>query len=233
MEWLHFGFEAKWFAAVLGHPVFHSRTPAEQSHFFRKCSAPVLRIDVTSEDIDEGVLDVLHEIGLRAAAVTSPLKKRVYAACKDFTRRAYELESVNTIVWDGNINGWRGHNTDYDGIKALLSHIRQNDRVAVWGAGGTKEVIQARIPQARFHSVRQGGDPSDDPTVLIWAVSRQRAVNPPPEAFRPRIVLDLNYAEDSPGRSFAKDRGCEYVSGLAMFKAQARAQRAFWENYVR
>jgi len=140
---------------------------------------------------------------------------------------------VNTIVWDETIGGWRGHNTDYDGMKAISSHIGPDDRVAVWGGGGTRAVIQARIPQARFHSVRQGGDPSDDPTVLVWAVSRDRAVNAPPKSFHPRIVLDLNYAEDSPGRAFAKELGCAYVSGLAMFKAQARAQRAFWEGYIR
>ncbi|MNL62489.1 hypothetical protein D3C87_1865150 [compost metagenome] len=52
---------------------------------------------------------------------------------------------------------------------------------------------------------------------------------PPPE-WRPAMILDLNYKEDSMGREYAQSFGANYTSGLVMFLAQAQGQRAFWSQ---
>jgi shikimate 5-dehydrogenase len=67
------------------------------------------------------------------------------------------------------------------------------------------------------------------PAVLIWAVGRSRAHRAPPAHLRPGLVLDLNYADDSPGLEYAATHGLAYQSGLGMFKLQAQAQRDFWD----
>jgi shikimate 5-dehydrogenase len=50
----------------------------------------------------------------------------------------------------------------------------------------------------------------------------------PPKQWKPSILVDLNYTEDSPGREYALQVGAEYVSGLRMFQVQAEKQREFW-----
>ena len=63
------------FAALLGDPVAHSRTPAEQRPYFHKYGWPVFLIAVTDADLRAGEpLPILAELGLRAAAVTAPRK---------------------------------------------------------------------------------------------------------------------------------------------------------------
>jgi hypothetical protein len=77
------------------------------------------------------------------------------------------------------------------------------------------------------------------PEVVIWGVGRSVFSGVfPTESWRPRLVLDLNYAEDSPGREYAQrllfrrhassGESPRYVSGLGLFEAQAEEQRQFW-----
>ena len=98
-----------------------------------------------------------------------------------------------------------------------------------------------RLPQARFHSARTGGlrpgsaasRDEDGPEVLVWAAGARGARTGPPGSWRPRLVVDLDYAEDSPARAYALAAGARYLSGLSMFEAQARAQRRFWRDHDR
>ena len=64
--------------------------------------------------------------------------------------------------------------------------------------------------------------------VLIWAIGRshiKRGCLWPPEEWRPTVVRDLNYTDDSPGREYALKTGAVYKSGRAFFKAQAKKQQ--------
>jgi shikimate 5-dehydrogenase len=67
------------------------------------------------------------------------------------------------------------------------------------------------------------------PTTVVWSVgSGREGLQVPPSEWRPRLVIDLNYFEDSPGREYAASVGAEYFSGLTMFEAQAQKQSEFW-----
>ena len=48
----------------------------------------------------------------------------------------------------------------------------------------------------------------------------------------PKLILDLNYSENSPGREYAHQVSARYISGKLLFVAQAKAQRAFWDECV-
>ena len=223
------------FAAVLGDPVKLSRTPMEQREFFSSVASPVFAIRVTPEEWrQERALDTLKSLGLRWAAVTSPLKELAREACEHVERKSEGLRAVNTLQWSDE-RRWSGANTDVDGFAAAVAAARLiTGTVAVWGGGGTLSAIAAALPTARFfsartHEDRAGGAPAGNfhPDTVIWAVGGSRNLEAPP--WHPRLVLDLNYTEDSPGRAFALERGARYISGLAFFKAQAEKQRAFWE----
>lgn len=245
---------AKTFAAVLGDPVAHSRTPLEQGPAFRKIGASVFAIRITEDEWRDGGLEVLRGLGLRWAAVTAPLKGLAYEAVKSGGDKlnpsgslADELRSVNTLAWNEHEQVWVGTNTDLEGFQAAVTHAAQsvfgNDdgsvlgESAVWGGGGTLPVVCKVLPGAQAFSVRSGenrdaqGTAAEDfhPTTVIWAIGRSReAAHEPPAHWKPKLVLDLNYAEDSPGRDYALKCGARYVSGLAMFRAQAEGQRRFW-----
>ena len=233
LRWARLSEKTEEFAAVLGDPVKHSRTPMEQREFFRP--RPVVSIRATEQEVQSGALEVLAELGLRWAAVTSPLKELAFEACVQLDEASRALRSVNTLQRFGAI--WSGANTDLDGLREALSELPRG-RVAVWGGGGTLNVIRSVLPQAQFFSLRtrenrdSSGPRADEysPDLVIWAVGRSKAdINDPPEKWRPELVFDLNYSEDSPGRAFALNSGSRYISGLSMFQAQARAQRKFWK----
>lgn len=230
------------FAAILGDPVAHSRTPLEQRDFFEEQKASIYAIRLTEDDWQHGALSFLKELGLRWAAVTSPHKERAYQTCSVHDVVSESLKAVNTLAWLESDQVWRGTNTDLEGLREAVSELGPREAlgsVAVWGGGGTLNVIRSVAPEARCYSLRTMEDrdrpgvtaDTASPDTLIWAVGRSHEeVNEPPDTWRPRLVIDLNYADDSPGRAFAIQCGARYVSGLSMFRHQAEGQRRFWRE---
>lgn len=217
------------FAAVIGWPVRHSFTPAEQTDFFAAQDMAVVGIPIPEQEWSKDSLDFLTDLGLRAAAITSPHKNKAAELCSQLTDVAESLSSVNTMVYqEGH---WRGHNTDAIGFLNLTKEIQ--GAVGVWGGGGTKAMMQLALPEARFFSARAPGPeaPLFLPRTVVWAVGRsaiEDGAGWPPTQWHPDRVIDLNYSEDSPGREYALQVSAKYISGLAMFQAQAAAQREFW-----
>jgi shikimate kinase len=236
------------FAAVLGDPVQHSFTPMEHKDFFARMGAPVFSIRVPECEWS-AALDILRGWGLVWAAVTAPLKVQAFKTCSIRDQSSEAFGAINTIQWDKERLGWKGTNTDLFGFKEVIAAETSLGQVAVWGGGGTLNIIKAVLPQAQYFSIRTGENRSPNgisakdlkPDTVIWAASRSRgeAQKMPTSAWQPKVVIDLNYAEDSSGRAFTLDRvrtidgverAARYVSGLKMFRAQAKAQREFWEN---
>ena len=221
------------FAAILGSPVAHSLTPIEQEEFFTTRGWPVVAIDLKENELTQENLNFLKQLGLRAAAVTSPLKKKMLDFCQVDTL-AQGLQGVNTIFWCDSDQVWLGTNTDRKGFESLSAVISSQDRVLVWGGGGTLGVIQSVLPQAETASVRtgrlrDGSSLQSSYDVVIWAAG-QRGENFPNLLERPRLVVDLSYMENSMAKEFCLqwEPPLDYCSGLEMFREQAKAQRDFW-----
>ena len=137
------------------------------------------------------------------------------------------ISSVNTLV----VKNRRilGYNTDGYGLRALLKEakidelLNQKERnIVVWGGGGMKQVLKKKLPLAYFYSARTGKSLRPCPgkvDVVIWAVGRSRMANCmfPPGLWKPRLVVDLNYTEDSPGLEYALLSKAKYISGKVMF----------------
>jgi len=228
---------ARTFAAVLGDPVKHSRTPMEQREFFAKKGIPVFAIRVPETEW-QSAIDALTELGLTHAAVTAPLK-----------HKAAELigspKPINTLYFPNmnvnvNMNVKRktfphGTNTDLTGLRKAAALLPPTNSQAVWGGGGTLDVIKQVFPNAELVSVRTGlirgtNAKPTSPELVIWAASLKSLENPPSD-WAPEIVFDLNYSEASPARDYAMKVGAKYISGLVMFRAQAQAQREFWSKF--
>jgi hypothetical protein len=229
------------FAVVLGSPVHHSRTPSEQREFFISQNQLVVPIEIKEGEDFKSAVKILKKMGMLEAAVTSPHKISAFEACDQWTKEATSMKSVNTL-W-ATPQGFLGHNTDLEGLKVLLEDLADK-KVAVWGGGGTRNVIGSVLPHAHFYSARSGKPlkesmPCDHPDVVIWAVPRSRMKESqwPLPSWKPSLVVDLNYTMDSPGREYVLNLGgvnekLQYRSGLEMFKVQARGQRVFWDSQL-
>lgn len=239
-EYLRLPHQLDDFAAVLGDPISHSRSPAEHHDFFRARNMSMLPILMKETECHSLHLSVLERLGMKAAAVTSPLKIKMRECCFELDRTASEVNSVNTLLLSPQ--GWHGTNTDVKGLESLFSSIALPENTAVWGGGGTRWALRSILRGAHFFSARKGEEiwvekkPVESaplsPEVVVWALGRARweTSQKPPAEWRPRYVIDLNYSEDSPGLEMAMNSGAKYLSGKAMFKAQAEAQRIFWEK---
>lgn len=237
-DWLSVPFIKTHFAAILGKPVSQSWTPLEQRSFFGERNEPVLRIEIDQREWDRA-LPVLTALGLRHAAVTSPLKEEAYHSAHDKTPVAELLHSVNTLVYDPNQKRWKGHNTDLAGFRELTSDIDEKKCIVLWGGGGTLSMMKKVLPNSFGFSARRGEVREEDesrwekdfkPDILIWAAPRKDDMKWPAPDWKPSLVIDLNYTDDSPGREYALKVHAPYRSGLKMFQAQAQHQRDFWET---
>lgn len=224
LEWVGHYNEHNRFAAVLGDPVEHSFTPAYQSNYFCELGTPVLRIKVNESEWSES-LSVLKNLGLKYAAVTSPLKNLAATLVNSHF-------PINTLYWNQEKNIWIGENTDSVGAKVLSE---EQNGVAVWGGGGVLPVVAEQYPHASFYSARTGKLKSGkeiSPEVVVWAVGRKNMLMGvwPSSSWKPKKIIDLNYSDDSPGKEYAQIVGAEYFSGLPMFFKQADKQRDFWSQ---
>jgi shikimate kinase/shikimate 5-dehydrogenase len=243
VEWLENRGAPQEFGAVLGDPVLHSRSPERHGpHFF---GFPVSR-----EEFGDA-LEFLRDQGLNRAAVTSPLKEDCFQWVRQLghtskqpvmiSDRANRLASVNTLFWCADESGrsvLQADNTDLPGFESVIASLGLGDgsQVALWGGGGTLAMVRALLPSVRAYSartgmVKPGGEASarshESPRVVIWGVGRSIFSGLfPPQSWRPELVIDLNYAEDSPGRDYAARLlgSARYLSGLAFFEAQAARQ---------
>lgn len=229
-DWVNSSDQINAFGAIIGSPIYHSRTPLEQKDFFKSKNLDVLGLDLDEEDMNSGLLPQLAALGLRCAAVTSPVKSDVFHKTEFQDDTLFHLESANTIYYSKNLKMFLSTNTDVFGLKEMLKDFDPKT-ISVWGGGGTRTSLMYVLPEAAQYSMREASPvylENNDPKVVVWAVGRKRHKNFPPQEWKPETVVDLNYSDDSPGKEYAVKIGAKYVSGEIMFKAQAQKQREFW-----
>ena len=233
LQWIRQSFliETRAFAAVLGDPISHSRSPLEQAPYFASLSAPIYPIRVAREEWSSA-LRVLTALGLRWCAVTAPLKGLAFESCTRRDALSEKLQAANTLAF--RAGEWACTNTDLEGFRASVTQAQIEGEVAIWGGGGTLEMMREVLPDADLYSARTGAMRDEfaavHPQTLVWASGRQGLAQPILQTWKPKCVIDLDYAEDAPARALALGWGARYISGLTMFKAQAIAQRRFWEQ---
>ena len=223
----------KQWAAIVGYPVYFSRSPIRHEEFFQKQNSFMCAIPMSANEFRAEIF-WLQELGLAYLAVTAPLKQIAFEMASHKTAEAQELNSVNTIRMSKN--QIHGHNTDLAGFQSL--QLTDSKNIAVWGGGGTLQMIKKVLPQATCFSSQTGKDREKDSgdqsySTLVWAAPRNDKTLLPPPLWPVKMVVDLNYSENSMGLEYAQkliSAGNEivYISGLKMFNEQARQQQEFW-----
>lgn len=140
-------------AAVIGHPISHSKSPRLHGYWLQKYGlrGHYVPMDIDPDDF-HSVLKMLPKMGFVGANVTIPFKEAAIAAADFVTDRATLIGAANTLIFrsDGKIHA---DNTDGYGF---ISNLRQGapdfDFTAgpalVLGAGGAARAVIASLLDA-------------------------------------------------------------------------------------
>ena len=130
-------------AAVLGHPISHSKSPALHLSAYGQLGAGIsyTAIDVTEELLPSFMRQIRNQPGWRGLSVTMPLKTAVLSQVDEVRGVARTLGVVNTVTFEDSDGGVRtvGSNTDVTGIVNALRHAgtAAAPSAVVLGGGGT------------------------------------------------------------------------------------------------
>ncbi|BCW71444.1 shikimate dehydrogenase [Arthrobacter sp. NicSoilB8] len=147
-------------AAVLGHPISHSKSPALHRAAYAHLGVDIAysAIDVTEAGLPAFMRQVRDEVradgSWRGLSVTMPLKSAMVAEVDEVRGVARALGVVNTVAFESNGNGG-GHtrlvayNTDVPGIVNALRHAgaATAPTAAVLGGGGTSAAAIAALKE--------------------------------------------------------------------------------------
>jgi shikimate dehydrogenase len=146
-------------AAVLGHPIGHSKSPALHLAAYARLGADIgySAIDVTEESLPAFMDSVRAEAGWRGLSVTMPLKKAMVSEVDEVRGVARVLGVINTVVFEGAGEAARriGYNTDVAGIVNALRNAGASDAPAgvILGGGGTAAAAVAALQELGAVSV--------------------------------------------------------------------------------
>ena len=176
------------YAAVLGSPIAHSKSPVMHQAVYRHLGVPIQydRIEVNHDQADEFIRTLSQRYGstqqLVGFSVTMPLKSALVSHMDELSDRVQRLGVLNTIVFD-DTGRTRAYNTDVDGIRLALSRAgfisSGNGSMAILGAGGTATAAVAAAAEM------------DLDAVVLYVRNAQRAVDAMAVAKRLGLAVEV------------------------------------------
>ena len=140
---------------VIGNPIEHSLSPKLHNYWFKKnkIKAVYNRKKINEDDI-QAIIDEIKNNKINGINVTVPFKKSVIPFLDELTPLANETQSVNTIYKNGD--KVIGHNTDVDGFKLSLRHIKyetKNKKIFILGSGGVVPSIIIALKKMKVFKI--------------------------------------------------------------------------------
>ncbi|UKA56891.1 shikimate dehydrogenase [Arthrobacter sp. FW306-2-2C-D06B] len=138
-------------AAVLGHPISHSKSPALHRAAYAKLGLDIeySAIDVTVERLPAFMADLEADDDWCGLSVTMPLKTAMVDEVDEVRGAGAYLGVINTVAFEGTGHGVRriGHNTDVAGIVEAVRNagVKEQPKSAVLGGGGTSAAAIAAL----------------------------------------------------------------------------------------
>ncbi|WP_426999158.1 shikimate dehydrogenase [Pseudarthrobacter sp. N5] len=130
-------------AAVLGHPIGHSKSPALHRAAYAQLGIEIgyTAIDVTEATLPAFMEEVRSGEGWRGLSVTMPLKSAMMAEVDEVRGVGGILGVINTVVFEGTGESTRriGYNTDVVGIVNAVRNagVTAAPAAVILGGGGT------------------------------------------------------------------------------------------------
>jgi shikimate dehydrogenase len=140
-------------AAVLGHPISHSKSPALHLAAYARLGVGIsyTAVDVTEQLLPAFMDQIRDQAGWRGLSVTMPLKTAMLEQVDEVRGVARTLGVVNTVSFEDHLAGTRtvGSNTDVAGIVNALRHAGAGaaPSAVVLGGGGTAASAVAALKE--------------------------------------------------------------------------------------
>jgi shikimate dehydrogenase len=248
-------------AAVIGHPVAHSRSPELFARFAAASGVALVyrAVDVAPEDLAATLAAWRADPEFVGCNVTVPHKARALALADRVEAAARDCGAANVLTRVGPT--LVADNTDVAGVEAgLATHgiTLRGARVAVLGCGGAaravaaaarrsgaaelvvagRDITRARAMAADFGAAACALDAVPRADVYVNAttvgmVGQEQRSLLPPDAPAGAAAFDLVYTpENTPFLIDARARGLRAVPGTAMFLAQAGATFECWFGFA-
>lgn len=157
-------------AAVIGHPIAHSKSPDVHGYWLRKygIAGHYIPLDIAPDKLTE-LLPRLPDLGFVGANVTIPHKETVMNIADKITDRATLIGAANTLIFGRN-GRIVADNTDGYGF---IENIRQtvpnwnpkSGPAVVFGAGGAARAVLASLLDVGV------------PRIILTNRTRERAEN--------------------------------------------------------
>ncbi len=134
--------------AVVGRPVFHSRSPELYNRAFELKKLKASYIRLASSSLEEA-LTTVKELDMAGFNLTAPYKEKILPYLDEVEERARSIAAVNTVIrMDGKLKGF---NTDPEGFRWAVENagIELNlGKVLVLGSGGAARAALFALKQA-------------------------------------------------------------------------------------
>ncbi len=237
-------------AALIGHPVAHSLSPALHAAAAKACGVE-LRYDLvdTPPRAVSDTVERLRRTGYAGFNVTAPHKRAVAERVDTLSEAARAIGAVNTVVFGPD--GLAGHNTDAFGLRRALADVRAPaGRAVVLGAGGAASaavhalrerpltVIARRVEEAAaLHSKAAPweslGAELEGAALLVNCTARRAApviAALPFDRLAPgACVFDMNYGVAArPVADAVARAGYRHADGLGMLAWQGLRAFELW-----
>ncbi|WP_454810916.1 shikimate dehydrogenase [Paenarthrobacter nitroguajacolicus] len=187
-------------AAVLGHPISHSKSPALHSAAYAKLGVDIeySAIDVTVERLPSFMDSLRGDDAWCGLSVTMPLKSAMVKEVDEVRGAGAHLGVINTVVFEHDAGQVRrvGYNTDVAGIVEAVRYagVAAAPHAAILGGGGTSAAAVAAVQElgARHVDVfvRDAGR-AGDAQAAAAAVGISLAIRPLTEAATAVAGTDL------------------------------------------
>lgn len=189
-------------AAVLGHPIGHSKSPVLHGAAYEYLGLEIgyTRIDLEQSHVGEFLTARGQEEGWLGWSVTMPLKAALVPHMSVTSKRVKTLGALNTVVRQPS-GALHGENTDVDGIVEALREAGLQEpeldgsagqrTLGILGGGATAAAALAAAAELGF------------PETVVYARSPERAASLQPVAEALGLTVSFrtftHFAEDLPG----------------------------------
>lgn len=146
-------------AAVLGHPISHSKSPALHTAAYAKLGVDIeySAIDVTVDGLPAFMESLRGDHSWCGLSVTMPLKSAMVKEVDEVRGAGAHLGVINTVVFepDGGLVRRVGYNTDVAGIVEAVRYagVASTPHAAVLGGGGTSAAAVAAVKELGAYHV--------------------------------------------------------------------------------
>lgn len=138
--------------AVLGSPIAHSLSPKLHRAAF---AARAVTAEYEAHRVEDLASWLAENSGFSGLSLTMPLKDQAFALAESHDEAALETAAVNTLI--KTATGYRGHNSDVQGIRYALRDANL-DSVLVIGTGATARSALVALRTATKNLMIYGRD---------------------------------------------------------------------------